>query len=178
MTSLIAVNNYAISAGTSSTNGFITFLSTRAPTVNDTNYPIQKRWVNTLTSEEYILIGFNSFSGISTAIWLPLGVPGGGGSVTNYTNVTSGMSPYTVLTTDNYISVDCSGGAVTLNFPNSPISEQAWIVKDRTGNAATHHITLTTTGGTLTFDGATSYVMSTNYQAVDLLSNGTTIEVF
>ena len=37
-----------------------------------------------------------------------------------YTNVTHAMSPYSVLSTDYYLSVDCSAGTVRLNFPNVP----------------------------------------------------------
>lgn len=97
----------------------------------------------------------------------------------NYTNVDSGMSPYTVLVSDNYISVDCSGGIVTLNFPDAPASKQTWTIKDRTGNAFTNNITLTTAGGSDNFDGATSYVMTTNFQAVNLIANATpAYEVF
>lgn len=95
------------------------------------------------------------------------------GQSLNYTNVNHAASPYTVLATDYYISVDCSAGVVTLNFPNAPTAKQIWIVKDRTGNAATNNITLTTPGGTVTFDGLTSYIMNSNYQAINLLANGT-----
>jgi hypothetical protein len=97
----------------------------------------------------------------------------------NYTNVNHAASPYTVLTTDYYISVDCSAGVVQLNFPNAPTFKQQWIVKDRTGNAAVNNITLTTPGGTVTFDGLTTYTMNSNYQAVNLLANATpTYEVY
>lgn len=101
------------------------------------------------------------------------------GAAFNYTNVTHAMSPYTVLTTDFYLSVDCSGGTVTLDFPNAPTAKQVWIVKDRTGSSATNHITITTPGGTVTFDGSTSYTISTNFFALNLLANATpTYEVF
>jgi hypothetical protein len=100
-------------------------------------------------------------------------------NVFNYKNVNFGLSPYTVLSTDYYISVDSSGGPITLNFPNVPSSDQVWIVKDRTGTSATNNITITTTGGSVTFDGATSYVIATHYQAINLLANATpTYEVF
>jgi hypothetical protein len=96
-----------------------------------------------------------------------------------YTNVTHAMSPYTVLSTDEYLSVDCSGGVVTLNFPNAPTANRTWIVKDRTGSSAASNITLTTPGGTVTFDGSTSYVMKINYYSVNILANATpTYEVF
>lgn len=97
----------------------------------------------------------------------------------NYTNVNHAASPYTVLSTDYYISVDTSGGVVTLNFPNAPTAKQLWIVKDRTGSSATSNITITTPGGTVTFDGLTSYIMNSNYQAINLLANTTpTYEVY
>lgn len=96
-----------------------------------------------------------------------------------YTNVTNAMSPYTVLTTDEYISVDCSAGPVTLRFPNAPTATQTWIVKDRTGNSNTNNITITTPGGVVTFDGGTSYVINTNYESINLLANATpTYEIF
>jgi hypothetical protein len=97
---------------------------------------------------------------------------------TAYTNVTHAMSPYTVVSTDEYISVDCSAGTVTLDFPNLPTAFRTWIVKDRTGSANTHNITLTTPGGTVTIDGSTTYVMNSNYAAVNLIFNGTNYEIF
>ncbi len=90
-----------------------------------------------------------------------------------YTNVTHAMSPYTVLASDEYISVDCSGGVVTLVFPNSPTFKQTWIVKDRTGNATASNITITTPGATVTFDGSTSYVINSNFASVQILANST-----
>lgn len=103
----------------------------------------------------------------------------GSDTVLNYTNVTHAMSPYTVLTTDFYISVDCSGGTVTLDFPNSPTFKQYWIVKDRTGNSSTNNIIITTSGGIVTFDGQTSLIMDSNYMALNVLANATpTYEVW
>lgn len=97
----------------------------------------------------------------------------------NYTNVNHAASPYTVLTTDYYISVDCSAGTVTLNFPNAPTFKQVWIVKDRTGNASTNNISITTPGGTVTIDGLTTYKITSNYGAINLLANATpTYEVY
>jgi len=97
----------------------------------------------------------------------------------NYTNVTNAMSPYTVLSTDYFISVDSSGGPVTLNFPNAPTFKQQWIVKDRIGISATNNISITTPGATVTFDGLTTYIMNSNYQAINILANSTpTYEVY
>lgn len=97
----------------------------------------------------------------------------------NYTNVTHAMSPYTVLVSDFYLSIDCSAGVVKLDFPNSPNAKQYWIVKDRTGSSSTNNITLTTPGGTVTIDGETSYLVASNYAAVNVLANATpAYEVF
>ena len=101
------------------------------------------------------------------------------GFAINYTNVTHAMSPYTVLTTDYYISVDCSGGVVTLNFPNAPSAKQIWIVKDRTGNATANNISITTPGGVVTIDGLTTYKLASNFASVNILANATpTYEIF
>lgn len=89
----------------------------------------------------------------------------------NYINVTHAMSPYTVQATDFYISVDCSGGVVTLKFPDVPTFKRTWIIKDRTGNAAVSNISLTTISGARTFDGLTTYVMNSNFQAINMLAN-------
>lgn len=95
-----------------------------------------------------------------------------------YTNVNHAASPYTVLATDDFISVDTSAGVVTLNFPNAPATRKTWIVKDRTGTSAASNITITTPGGVVTFDGATSLTINTNFEAIQLLFNGTSYEVY
>ena len=97
----------------------------------------------------------------------------------NYTNVNHAASPYTVLASDNYISVDCSAGAVTLKFPNAPTAKRTWVVKDRTGSASTNNISITTVGGAVTIDGQTTYTINGNYVSVSLLANATpTYEVY
>lgn len=219
MTNTTLANNfYPVANAMASTNPFVDQFETRNPTVNDVNYPIQKKWLNTVNLTYWALMNFVSSNGVVTANWIQIGandlttiytantgtataladdlnVLGSSGVTTTasgntititasefvpaYTNVTHAMSPYMVVATDEYISVDCSGGAVTLNFPNAPASNRTFIVKDRTGNATTNNITLTTPGGTVTFDGATSYVMKINYLAVNLLANATpTYEVY
>lgn len=95
------------------------------------------------------------------------------GFATTYTNVNFAASPYTVLAADQYISCDTSGGAITLNFPNAPTANREWVIKDRTGNSAANNITITTPGGIVTFDGATTYLINTAYQAISLLANST-----
>lgn len=95
-----------------------------------------------------------------------------------YTNVNNAASPYTVLSTDEYISVDTSGGVVSLLFPNAATSGRTYIVKDRTGTAAASNITITTVGGAVNIDGATTYVINNNYGSVQLMGNSSTYELF
>lgn len=88
------------------------------------------------------------------------------------TTVDHAMSPYTVLSSDYILLVNTSGGTVTLNFFNAPGSGASWIIKDN-GHAGTNNITITTPGGTVTFDGSTSVTLNTNYAAREMFSDGT-----
>lgn len=97
----------------------------------------------------------------------------------NYTGVNHATgAPYVVLSTDYYISCDVTGGVITINLPNAPTTKRLFVMKDKVGLAATSNITITTVGGAVNIDGATSYVMATNYQSIQLIFNGTSYEVF
>ena len=114
-----------------------------------------------------------------------ISITNGAGSITiassgtftlNYTNVTT--SPYVVLTTDDYLSVDTSAIAITIQLPNAPSTGRSFVIKDRTGAAFTRNITVTTVGGAVNIDGATTYTMNTNFAAINVLFNGTSYEVY
>lgn len=96
--------------------------------------------------------------------------------ILSYTNVNT--TPYVVTATDTYLGVDCSGGAITIQLPNSTTTGRVITVKDRTGNANTNNITVTTVGGAVNIDGATTYVMNTQYAAVNVLFDGTTYQIW
>lgn len=98
--------------------------------------------------------------------------------ITSYKSIAFADSPYTVLDSDYYISVDTSGGAITIRFPNAPTTLRSWIVKDRTGNALANNITLTTVGGAVLIDGATSKLMNINHQADEIMFNATSFEIY
>jgi trimeric autotransporter adhesin len=101
----------------------------------------------------------------------------GSGSITfTYTNVNT--SPYVVLITDDYISVDSSGGPITIQMPNAATLGKIYVVKDRTGSAAIHNITVTTVGGVINIDGAATFVMNTAYQSVSLIGNNSSYEIY
>lgn len=76
---------------------------------------------------------------------------------------------YQVLNTDAIIG--CSAGSITITMPSSSlVTGQRWTVKDESGTAAVSNITISGNGKNI--DGAASYVINTNYGAVDLYYSG------
>lgn len=96
----------------------------------------------------------------------------------NYTGVDFAASPYNALITDLFISCDLTGGAITIRLPNAPAVGEYWIIKDRLGLANTNNITVTTVGGAVNIDGATSYVINLAFGSAQFIFNGTSYEVF
>ena len=72
MTQIPSTQIYGIGIGSASTSPFITHFIGRSPTTSDINYSIQSRWVNTVTSDEYILQSFSTVAGVTTANWVNL----------------------------------------------------------------------------------------------------------
>lgn len=96
-------------------------------------------------------------------------------TLVSYTNVST--SPYVVLSTDQYLSVDTSALAITIQLPNSPTQYRTFTIKDRTGAAFTRNITVTTVGGVVLIDGSASFIMNINYESIALIFNGTSYEI-
>lgn len=94
------------------------------------------------------------------------------------TTITNASSPYTVLTTDQFISADVTAGAITIRLPNAPTTARVIIIKDKAGLANTSNISVTTVGGVVKIDGQTTYTMNVNYQSISLIFDGTAYEVF
>lgn len=99
-----------------------------------------------------------------------------GTTTLNYTGISSG--PYTVLSTDDYIGVTSSSTGITVKLPNAPATGRVVIIKDTSGNSSTYNITVTTVGGAVDIDGATSFIMNTNYESAQFIFNGTSYEIF
>jgi hypothetical protein len=99
-------------------------------------------------------------------------------TVLSITTVAHAASPYTVLSTDQFLAVNVSGGVVEIELPNAPTSGRVIYIKDSNGAAATSNISITTVGGSVTIDGQTTYTMSTNYQSINVIFDGTNYEVF
>lgn len=101
-----------------------------------------------------------------------------GTSTLTYTSVNHAASPYTVLSTDEYIGADVTAGVISILLPNAPSTGRTYTVKDKAGLAATSNITVTTVGGVVTIDGSTSFVMNTAYESANFMFNGTSYEVW
>lgn len=94
----------------------------------------------------------------------------------NYTAVST--TPYVVLGTDDYLGVDVGAMAITVELPNAPAVGRSFVIKDTDGNAANFNITVTTVGGAVGIDGATSQVMATDYQSMQVIFNGISYEIY
>jgi len=100
------------------------------------------------------------------------------GAAAEYVNVTNAMSPYTVTPTDYFISVDASGGPVTINLPDAPSDNRQFIVKDRLGQAGTNNVTIKSLTSASTLDGQASYTFVDNYESLECLYNSSNYEIF
>ncbi len=99
-------------------------------------------------------------------------------TMTGYRRITFADSPYTADADDYYISVDSTGGSVTVLLPNAPNDWRMFIVKDALGQSDANNIMITTPGGIVLLDGATSYLIDTNYESLDFVFNSTDYEAF
>jgi hypothetical protein len=100
------------------------------------------------------------------------------GVVSNYVSVT-GPTTYDLVADDYFVSCDSTLGLITIRLPNAPTQYDTFVIKDRTGTASTiAPITITTVGGVILIDGATSTVLDDPYDSIEVLFNGSSYEVF
>lgn len=79
---------------------------------------------------------------------------------------------YTVVPDDVFLSVDTSAPRfITLPSPSIANQGQFYIIKDSSGDAATHNMTIKSASGLIDKDPTT--VCSSNYGSIELYSNGT-----
>ena len=109
----------------------------------------------------------NSYLGTNGSGTLSFSVPGS--LLPAY--IQPGSYPYTVQSTDYFIGVNTSA-ARTILLPNAPETLQVFVIKDLIGLAASNNITITTPGGTVLIDGATSQTISQNRGAISYMFNG------
>lgn len=70
-------NLYTAGFGSRPENVEVPHIEKRDPAQSDVNYPIGKRWLNTVSEEEFILYSFSVVSGVTSAVWgTPVGATG------------------------------------------------------------------------------------------------------
>ena len=90
----------------------------------------------------------------------------------NYATSTK-VANYTVdLDLDHTILVDSSGGAFTVTLPASHTAGDTVVVKDSGGATSTNAV-LVDPADADTIDGASTYSIASNYESIELRSNGT-----
>jgi hypothetical protein len=86
------------------------------------------------------------------------------------TNITSS---YVISTTDRIVSVGTISSPITISLPSLPIKGLLFKIKDSSGSAFAHNISISTTDGS-TIDGSISpVILNSNYQSVEVMYNGT-----
>ena len=78
---------------------------------------------------------------------------------------------YNPLPTDTVISVGTISSGITITLQASPSTGKFLYIKDAKGLAATYNITVQGNGNNI--DGASSYVMSNNFESILLIFDGT-----
>ena len=71
---------------------------------------------------------------------------------------------------DYFLCLDPTANVITANLPASPSTGLTYLIKDCTGQAATHNITVTPAAGNI--DGAASFVINTNFQSIAVTYTG------
>ena len=110
---------YPVANGLSSSNPFVeVFSETRAPTADDVNFPIQKKWFDKTENKEWILVGFTSNTGKLQADWRrtsePIEFIGGVGTAGTFPVTADNNGDILLQSTD--LSVLITGGTNSLDF--------------------------------------------------------------
>jgi hypothetical protein len=96
---------------------------------------------------------------------------GSGQAVQQITVVSSTYSVDTNSSTSDYIIfTDSTNNAITITLP-TPAAGRTLIIKDKTGKAATHNVTISHHASE-TIDGSNTYVIYVNYTSITICSDG------
>lgn len=100
-----------------------------------------------------------------------------GGQTGKMTTVNA--ATYNLLVSDYILNVTYTGtGAVAINLPSDQaVAGRVIHIKDAAGNAGTYNITVNAAGARY-IDGSAIYVMSSNYNAISVYSDGTDWFIF
>lgn len=95
-----------------------------------------------------------------------------------FTYINVNTTPYVVLDTDVYLSVDTSVTPIEVQLPDNALLGEPFFIKDRTGNAVNNPITVTTVSGIINIDAASTFIMDSAYQSISVVGNGTDYEIY
>jgi hypothetical protein len=163
-----------------STAGGIDILASGAAAGEDIDIIATGSSINITSTENVTDAIVITASGAASAVQLDAGTGSfriGTGLVIPVTAVNNAASPYTVLGTDYFLSVDTSGGAVTVTLPAATaLAGRTFVIRDMGGNAAVNNITIGGGGTNLEGGGAAaaSKTLSAAYSGATVYSNGTT----
>jgi hypothetical protein len=93
-----------------------------------------------------------------------------GGSIISTVRSSAAATVTVSATTDYFLCLDPTSNAIAVNLPATPATGLTYLVKDCTGKAATHSITVTPNSGNI--DGIATFVMSTNFQSAAVTYTG------
>lgn len=166
---LVTLNGAVVAAGTNPirTNG--TGANTGA---------VQVQISQAIASTNATNIGLAAFDSAHFTVDANGFVSATGGQIIAVTGITNADSPYTVVNTDYFIGCNTTGGAITVLLPNAPTKGTTFVIKDTFGTSNTNNITVTTVGGVVTIDGATSFVIANKRAAMNVVYDGGAYEVF
>ena len=119
-----------------------------------------------VTPSDGYLLAFQASTGLWIPVDLPLGVNRNVHAVIVFAN-----SPFTILATHDFIPVNVTGGAITINLPASPVLGKGFTISHVAGNAATNNITISGNGHTIL--GSGTFVINTNFQTLTVVFDGT-----
>lgn len=85
--------------------------------------------------------------------------------------VVTAAGAVTIVASDDLVVINKTvGAATTVNLPSSPTAGDKYTIKDGKGDAATNNITIFPASGTI--DGASTFVIGSNYGAAVFQYNG------
>jgi hypothetical protein len=114
-----------------------------------------------------ILIDYLNAQDMATQAWSRMSIQG-----FFQTRVNPVSAAYSISDLDQIVLVDSTSGTVAITLPSAAtMPGRRYTVKDWKGQSATHNITVGTTASQK-IDGSSTSVLSTNYQAIEVASDG------
>lgn len=161
----VATASVALGAGSSTAGHLISFASTDGKTMADSGKVAASVVIGPASAVGNNFASFNSTtgkiiedSGVNANSFAPVTGAANGQII----KTTYPAGDYVVLLTD-YLVFATTSAARAITLPTAPPEGTTFIIKDVTGTAATHNITVS---GAVNIDGASTNVISTNYAKV------------